>query len=255
MLLSIDIGNSNITLGVYSGEKLMMVARLATDKNLTADQYTVTIKQILELKSVDYKSIHGAVIGSVVPAVGAAVDKAVSKLCGVTPLVLGPGVKTGLNIKIDNPGQLGADLAAGAVAAAKLYSAPCIIFDLGTATTVSVMDEDYNFLGGAIAAGLHTTLDALASRTAQLPYINIEAPEKIIGTNTVDSMKSGLIYGAAAMMDGMIDRIEEEIGLPASVVATGGLASIVVPLCKRKIIFDENLLLEGMRFIYERNTK
>lgn len=255
MLLSIDVGNTNITLGAFLKKELKMVARMATNSSLTADQYAVDLKNILALKEVDFHEIHGAVIGSVVPQVGAALTEAVRELCGIDPIVLGPGIKTGLNIKIDNPGQLGADLAAGAVAAAHLYPAPCIIFDLGTATTISVLDADNNFLGGAIAAGLHTTLDALASRTAQLPHINIEAPDKCIGTNTVDSMKSGLVFGAAAMIDGMIDRIEDEIGGKAAVVATGGLSAIVVPLCRREIIYNDNLLLEGMRLIYERNKK
>ena len=255
MLLSVDIGNTNITMGIYEQETLQSVARIATDPARTADSYAVDIKTILELKEIDYRKIDGAVIGSVVPPVGASIAEAVRLLCGVEPVILGPGVKTGLNIRIDDPGQLGADLAAGAVVAAALYSMPCIIFDLGTATTVSVMDAEGNFLGGAIAAGLRTTLNALASHTAQLPFINIEPPERVIGTNSVDSMKSGLVIGAAAMMDGMIERIEEELGQKATVVATGGLSGIVVPLCRQEIIFNDNLLLEGMRIIYNRNKK
>ncbi len=255
MLLSVDIGNTNITMGIYDKEELQSVARIATDPNKTSDSYAVDIKAVLELKGIDYRQIDGAVIGSVVPPVGAAMVEAIQLLCGVKPILLGPGVKTGLNIRIDDPGQLGADLAAGAVAAASLYPMPCIIFDLGTATTVSVMDAEGRFLGGAIAAGLRTTLNALASHTAQLPFINIEPPKTIIGTNSIDSMKSGLVIGAAAMMDGMIDRFEEELGQKATVVATGGLSGIVVPLCRREIIFNDNLLLEGMRIIYNRNVK
>lgn len=255
MLLSVDIGNTNITTGIYDQERLLSVARIATDPNKTADSCAVDIKALLELRGIDYRAIDGAVIGSVVPPVGAAVAEAIRLLCGIEPILLGPGIKTGLNIRIDDPGQLGADLAAGAVAAAALYPMPCIIFDLGTATTVSVMDAEGNFLGGAIAAGLRTTLNALASHTAQLPFINIEPPEKVIGTNSVDSMKSGLVIGAAAMMDGMIERIEEELGQKATVVATGGLGGIVVPLCRREIIFNDNLVLEGMRIIYNRNVR
>lgn len=255
MLLTIDVGNTNITLGVYEGKNLKMTGRIATEIKNTADQYAVELKNILALKGVDIADIDGAVIGSVVPAVGSALTGAIGTACGITPLVLGPGIKTGLNILIDNPAQLGADLAAGGVAAAAKYPMPCIVFDLGTATTVSVLDKNGAMLGGAIAAGLATTLHALTSRTASLPGISIEAPGKVIGSNTVDCMKSGLIFGAAAMMDGMCERIEEELGEKATVVATGGLSSVVAPFCRRAIICDDDLLLEGLRLIFERNRK
>lgn len=255
MLLTIDVGNTNITLGVYDGENLKMTARIATNAKNTADQYAVELKNILALKGVAMENIDGAIIGSVVPTVGVALTGAIRTACSITPLVLGPGVKTGLNICIDNPAQLGADLAAGAVGAAAKYPLPCIVFDLGTATTATVLDKDGRFLGGAIAAGLQTTLYALTSRTASLPGISIEAPGKVIGTNTVDCMKSGLVYGAAAMIDGMIDRIEEELGEKATVIATGGLSAVVTPLCRREIIYDDDLLLDGLRLIYQRNRK
>lgn len=255
MLLTIDIGNTNITLGAYEGEKLQMLARMATDNRRTEDQYAVELRDILDINGVQAAAIDGAIISSVVPHVGAVMRQAAAKLCGVAPLVLGPGVKTGLNIKIDNPAQLGADLAAGAVAALAICPPPCIIVDLGTATTISVLDKEGAFLGGAIAAGIGITLDALSSRTAQLPAIHIEAPKKVIGSNTVDCMKSGLVLGAAAMVDGMIDRIDEELGEEASVIATGGLAREVVAVCRRQIRLEENLLLEGLRLIYEKNKK
>lgn len=255
MLLTIDVGNTNITLGVYEGETLKMTARVATDIKNTADQYAVELKNVLALKGVAIEKIDGAIIGSVVPAVGTALTGAIQTACGIKPLVLGPGIKTGLNILIDNPAQLGADLAAGAVGAAAHYPLPCIVFDLGTATTATVLDRNGGLLGGAIAAGLQTTLYALTSRTASLPGISIEAPDKVIGSNTVDCMKSGLVYGAAAMIDGMIDRIEEELGEKATVIATGGLSAVVTPLCRREIIYDDDLLLEGLRLIYLRNRK
>lgn len=169
-------------------------------------------------------------------------------------MVLGPGVKTGLNIKIDNPAQLGADLAAGAVGAMGKYPTPCVIIDMGTATTLSVLDKEGAFVGGAIAAGIRSTLDALSTNTAQLPFINLQAPDSVVGTNTVSSMQSGLILGAAAMLDGMIDRIEEEIGELASVIATGGLAEMVVENCRREIVIDNNLLLDGLYKIYKKNS-
>lgn len=255
MLLTIDIGNTNITLGAYEGKELKMLARMATDLRRTADQYAVELRDIMDINGMPAAAIDGAIISSVVPHAGAVTKEAVRKLCGVTPLVLGPGVKTGLNIKIDNPAQLGADLAAGAVAALAICTPPCIVVDLGTATTISVLDKEGAFLGGAICAGIGITLDALASRTAQLPAIHIEAPQKVIGSNTVDCMKSGLVLGAAAMVDGLIDRIEEELGAETAVIATGGLAREVVAVCRRQIRLEENLLLEGLRLIYEKNKR
>lgn len=255
MILTVDIGNTNITVGAYEGEKLIFISRLATDKRRTSDQYAIELRNILHLNGLSSSSLEGAIVSSVVPLVGAAMCSAIKKLGNVTPMVLGPGVKTGLNIRIDNPAQLGADLAAGAVAAIAKYPTPCIIFDLGTATTISVIDKDGAFLGGAIAAGPATTLDALATHTAQLPYIDFTAPQKVIGSNTVESMKSGIVVGAAAMLDGMAKRMEAELGCKATLVATGGLASSVTKYCEREVIIDDNLLLEGLRLIYNKNLK
>ncbi len=253
MILTIDIGNTNITLGGYKDDKLQFVARLATDASLTADQYAVQLSSILQLHG--YRGeVRDAIIGSVVPTTGNAITGAIKLITGKAPIILGPGVKTGLNIKLDNPAQLGADLAAGAVGAMGKYKMPCVIIDMGTATTVSVMDKDGAFMGGVIAAGIRSTLDALTSKTAQLPAINIEAPKSVIGKNTVDSMKSGLVFGAAAMLDGIVDRIIEETGENATVVATGGLAEMVVKNCKREVIIDNDLLLEGLYKIYKKNS-
>ena len=253
MLLAIDIGNTNITLGGYRDEILTFTARLATDYRMTSDQYAVSLSQILSLYGQDAYEIEDCIISSVVPQVGSAVSRAVSQLCEIVPLMIGPGVKTGLNIKIDNPAQLGADLVVGAVGAMAEYTLPCVVVDMGTASTVSVIDAKGNFLGGAIAAGVRLTLKALAENTAQLPAIDIEAPRSVIGTNTVDSMKSGLVFGTAAMIDGLLDRIEEEMGETPTVVATGGLSKEIIAHCKRNIIYNENLLLEGLREIYQKN--
>ncbi len=253
MILTIDIGNTNITLGGYKQDKLQFVARLATDTSLTSDQYAVQLSSILQLRGY-MGEISDAIISSVVPTIATAVTGAIKLITGKEPVILGPGVKTGLNIKLDNPAQLGADLAAGAVGAMGKYKMPCIIIDMGTATTVSVMDKDGAFVGGVIAAGIRSTLDALTSKTAQLPAINIEAPKSVIGKNTVDSMKSGLVFGAAAMLDGIVDRIIEETGEDATVVATGGLAEMVVKNCKREVIIDNDLLLEGLYKIYKKNN-
>ncbi len=253
MLLTIDIGNTNITLGAYRGEVLTFTARLKTDPDKTADEYAIQFKDILELYQCHYSDIEACIISSVVPAVGSNVSLAVSRLCDIVPLSVGPGLKTGLNIKIDNPAQLGADLVAGAVGAISEYTLPCIVIDMGTASTVSVIDKNGMYLGGAIAAGVRLTLKALFENTAQLPSIHIEAPRSVIGTNTVDCMKSGLVFGTASMIDGLIERITDELGEKPTVVATGGLSKEIVTYCKNDIIYNENLLLDGLREIYEKN--
>lgn len=254
MLLAIDIGNTNITLGLFEEDLLKMTARLATDPRKTADEYAIDIKDVLSLHGEDMREIEDCIISSVVPAVGSAISSAVALLCHTVPLMLGPGVKTGLNIKIDNPAQLGADLAAGAVGALNEYTMPCIVIDMGTATTISVLDRNGAFLGGTIGAGVRMTLKALAEGTAALPAIGISSPKSVIGRNTVDCMQSGIVLGTAAMLDGIIDRIEEELGETATVVATGGLSKEIISYCKNDIIYNENLLLDGLRLIYEKNN-
>ena len=174
---------------------------------------------------------------------------------GVKPLVLGPGIKTGLNIRTDNPAQLGADLVAGAVAALHRFPMPCLIFDLGTATSITVLDKNGVLQGVSICAGVDIMLEALFNRTALLPHIHIEQPQSVIGRNTVHAMQSGLIYGTAAMLDGMAARIEEELGMQATLAATGGIAKKILPACKRNFELCEHLLLDGLRLIYEKNTK
>lgn len=253
MLICIDIGNSNITIGVFEDEALKFTARLATDTRRTSDQYAIEIRDIIEIYGIKSADITHAAISSVVPTVGSAIERAVNRLFGIRSVVLGPGVKTGLNIKIDNPAQLGADLAAGAVGALAKYPTPTIVIDMGTASTISVLGKNGEFLGGVIAAGVKLTMDALASRTAQLPSVSIEAPKKTIGTNTADCIKSGLIMGQSAMIDGLITKIERELGEPATVVATGGLAPDVVKYCDHDISIDDNLLLEGLRIIHSKN--
>lgn len=254
MLLTIDIGNTNITLGAYDAGVLSFTARLATETAKTADQYAVELKNLLSLECIGSEEIEDCIISSVVPSVGKSLSAAVSKLCHIVPLMLGPGVKTGLNIKIDNPAQLGADLVAGAVGALDAYTMPCVIIDMGTASTVSVLDRNGTFLGGAIAAGVRLTLKALTENTAQLTSIPIEAPPSVIGRNTVECMQSGLVYGTAAMIDGMLEKIEQELGETPTVVATGGLSKEIIVHCKRNIIYSENLLLDGLRAIYEKNN-
>ena len=255
MLLAIDMGNTCITLGVYEGEQLRVVARLATDHERTSDQYAIELRDVLGIHGICPDDLDGAILCSVVPVLTDGICRAVRKITGIETMVLGPGIKTGLNIRLDNPAQLGADLVAGAVAAIDRYPMPCIIYDLGTATTISVINGRGEFLGGIITAGIGISLDALVSRTSQLPYIGLDAPEKVIGTNTVASMKSGMVFGTACMMDGLAERIEEELGERATLVATGGRAPEIIAHCRRDIELVYTRQLDGLRLIYQRNKK
>ncbi len=255
MLLTIDIGNTNITLGIYNGDKLNFVSRIATEREKTADQYAIELRNIFHIYNISKLDIDGSIISSVVPELSTSLKKAMILLTGKAPMIVGPGIKTGLDIRIDNPSQLGADLAVGAVAALAKYDLPCIIFDLGTATTISVLGKNGEFLGGSISAGVGVSLNALTDRTSMLPKISIETPKKAIGKNTIESMQSGLILGAAAMLDGLTKRMEDEIGAKATLVATGGLAPEIIKNCEREIIFDDNLLLDGLKIIYDKNKK
>ncbi len=255
MLLTLDIGNTNITMGVYDGRELKFVSRLSTDRLRTKDQYAVDIRAILDIYGTPLKDVDGAIVCSVVPQLTAPVSQAIKQLTGLMPLVVGPGIKTGLNIKISNPSILGADLVAGCVAAIEHYPCPAIVLDLGTATTFSVLDSTKGMIGGVIMPGMVISLDALTARTSLLQSIGFEAPSSVVGTTTADCMRSGMIFGTAAMIDGMCDRIEAELGQKCTVVATGGLSGVVVKYFKRKIEYNDNLLLEGLRLIYQKNQK
>lgn len=253
MILSVDIGNSIVNIGVTSKGKMRFLARIATDTVRTEDQLAVEISAIFSLYDTNLSDIGGAVIGSVVPQLSPIVRRAIKKLTGLSPLVIGPGVKTGLNICIDNPAQLGADLVAAAVAANVVYPRPCIIFDLDTATKAIVLDRKGSCIGCSIMPGVAISLEALSSRAAQLPHINLEDTPVVIGKNTIDSMKSGTLLGTASMLDGMAQRIEDVLGEKATLVITGGLSDVIIPHCKREIIANPTLVLDGLRIIYERN--
>lgn len=253
MVLAVDIGNSNIVIGCCRDNKITFVERLSTKPDSTILEYAISFKNVLELYGITKEDIDGAIISSVVPSVTSTVLGAVKKITGIDALVIGPGLKTGLNIMIDNPAQLGSDLVVDAAAGIAEYPLPLIIFDMGTATTVSVIDENKNYLGGMIIPGVNISLNALTARTSQLPKISLDPPKKVIGRNTIDSMKSGILYSTAASLDGIIDRIEEETGKKYTVVATGGLAGRIIPMCKKKIILDDELLLKGLIIIYNKN--
>ena len=253
MILAIDIGNTNIVVGCIDKEKTYFIERLSTVRTKTELEYAVDIKVVLDLYHVKRADIEGCIISSVVPQITNIAKLAVEKILKKEPIVLGPGVKTGLNIMMDHPGQLGADLVADAVAGIAEYQVPLIIVDMGTATTVSVVDDKKNYVGGMIMPGMRVSLDALTARASQLSGISIEAPKRLIGKNTIECMKSGVLYSNAAAIDGIIERIEEEIGQKATVIATGGLAKKIVPHCKKEIILDEYLLLKGLMVIYVKN--
>ncbi|MCI8616519.1 type III pantothenate kinase [Parablautia intestinalis] len=253
MILAIDIGNTNIVIGCITQDKISFVERVSTDISKTELEYVVEFKTLLELYKVKMKEITGCIIASVVPPLNNIVKNAMEKLFHISPLLVGPGVKTGLNILMDNPGQVGSDLIVNAVAGLKYYGAPIIMIDMGTATTISVVDKNKNYIGGMILPGVKVSLESLVDRTSQLPRISLEAPKKVIGTNTIDCMKSGIIMGQAACIDGMIDRIWDELGYQAPVVATGGLACHIVPCCKKKITCDNELTLKGLEIIYKKN--
>lgn len=255
MILAIDMGNTNIVIGCIDDKKIYFVETLSTDLSKTELEYAIGFKTVLELYKIDVESITGSILSSVVPPLSNIIKSAVEKIVGLSPLVIGSGIKTGLNILMDNPKQLGSDLVVDAVAALNEYGAPSIVIDCGTATTLSVIDKNKNYIGGQILPGVKISLDSLVSRTSQLSRISLEAPKKIIGKNTLDCMKSGIIFGSASCIDGMIDRIEEELGYKTTVIATGGLAKVIVPHCKRKIILDNNLLLKGLKIIYDKNLE
>lgn len=255
MLLAIDIGNTNIVLGCIKDDEILFKARIATDRTRTSDQYGVEIKNMLEAFGISRDDIDDCIIASVVPPVFNSVQTGVLKVIGKQPMVVGPGLKTGLNIHVDIPSQVGSDLIVAAVAALAEYPAPLVLIDLGTATTIEVIEPENVFIGGLIFPGVMVSLDSLSANAAQLPGISLDKPKRVVGKNTVDCMRSGMMYGTAAMLDGLIDRIAEELGHESTVIATGGLAQFVIPLCKHEIILEKELLLKGLNIIYKKNKR
>lgn len=255
MILTIDVGNTNIVLGCFDGGKIAFTERLSTDLGKTSLEYAILFRTALDIHAVKAELIDGAIIGSVVPPVTPVIRTALRKACKVNAYILGPGLKTGLNIRMENPASVGADLIAGAVGAMEDYPCPLMVIDLGTATTMCVVDQDETFIGGMIMPGIRVSLNSLVQEASMLQGISLETPKTVIGHNTVDAMRSGIIYGNAAMIDGMIDRTEEEIGQKITVIATGGLASRVIDSCLHSIILDPELVLRGLALIYGRNKK
>lgn len=255
MILAIDAGNTHIVLGCLEAKRTRTLARISTDPTKTTHEYAILIRDVLDFECIDIRELEGAIISSVVPAVTNTLRAAVRLLCRKEAMVLGDGIETGLNIRIDKPEQLGADLAVGAVAALALCPPPLIVIDIGTATTITVIDKEGAFRGGTISPGPVLSMKALAGSTAQLPEISVDVPKHCIGTDTISCMHSGAIYGAAAMLDGLIERMETELGYSATLIATGGLAACVLPHCHREIHYEPDLLLNGLKVIWDKNKK
>lgn len=253
MILAVDIGNTNIVIGCCNGEEILFRDRISTNHKATSLEYAAIFRDAFSLNGFTTEGLDGAIISSVVPSVTKSVKEAAERITHTESMVVGPGIKTGLSIMIDNPAQLGSDLVVDAVAGIKYYSVPLIIVDMGTATTLSVIGEKSEYLGGMIVPGVAVTHDSLISTTSQLPKIALEPPRRIIGKNTVECLKSGIMYGSAGAIDGLIDLINREMGKKCTVVATGGLSGTVIPLCRNEIILDNDLMLKGLMIIYEKN--
>lgn len=255
MILTVDIGNSNIVLGGVRDKEIVFEARLRTEPTKTSDQYCVDLKILMEVYGVSNTDIEGTIIASVVPQVLNSMRTAIQKLTGKVPLVVGPGLKTGLNILLENPGQTGADLVVADVAALREHKPPLIIIDMGTATTMSVLDKNGAHIGGCIIPGVKISMDALTDRTALLPGLQLDQPKKAIGRSTIDAMRSGIMMGTACMLDGMVERMEAELGSKTTVIVTGGIAKFIVPMCKTPMIYDKDLIIKGLAALYRDNKR
>lgn len=254
MLLAIDVGNTQTQAGVYSGEELLHEWRMSTERGATADELAADHDQILRLRGGSLGELDEMIVASVVPTLSSAYGSLALKYLRSEAIVIGPGVRTGISLAIDNPRELGADRIANAVAAHRRHGGPCIVVDFGTATTFDAVSEAGEYLGGAIAPGIETSLDALTSRAARLVRVDLVAPPRVIGKSTVESMRSGIVHGTVAMVDGMVQRMREELGGDAFVLATGGLASLVYPLSEQIDENDPLLTLEGLRLVHELNV-
>ncbi len=255
MILAIDIGNTNIVLGGFMDNELKFVARIATNASKTEDEYATKIKSILVLHEVDKAEIKGAIISSVVPPLTRTMRDAVRMVYSVEPLLVGPGMKTGINIHCDDPSTVGADLICACVAANSIYGNPSLVIDMGTATKMMLIDSTGTFIGVSIIPGVNIALKALSGGTAQLPQISLEAPPSVIGKNTADCMRSGAVFGNASMIDGMIDRFAEEMNCELKLIATGGLSKTIIKHCRHDIICDDDLVLKGLMILYDKNKK
>jgi len=253
VILTIDIGNSNIALGGFENDELSFNVRISTETKKTADEYASKILGVLAVHNVGKRDIKGAIISSVVPPLNSVIKDAVKIIWGIDSLMVGPGIKTGINIHCDTPSSVGADLICACVATNAIYGSPALIVDMGTATKMMVLNDKGAFIGVSILPGVLMGLNSLAEDTAQLPKVELEAPRLVVGKNTTDSMRSGVVFGNAAMVDGMIDRINKEVGVELSVYATGAIARFIIPHCNHEITYDETLVLRGLNILYNKN--
>ena len=255
MLFTIGINNTMTELGLIDGGKILAKDRISSVRGKTSLEYAVLFRSFLDMNGVGRDEIDGAILSSVVPYLTDIVQDAVKRTTGCTPLVVGPGIKNGLKIRIDDPKQLGVDIVARTVGGIERYGAPLILINMGSATTFSAVNAKGEFVGTVIVPGVGVSLNALVEATSQLPGIDLNAPRHVVGTNTVDSMKSGIVFGQAALIDGLVERICEEMDIDPAIAASGAYASTVVPACRTEITIDEDLLLVGLRAIYEKNRR
>ncbi len=255
MLLVIDIGNTNTVLGIYDGDVLAHHWRLATSRSRTSDEYGVLIRQLFEMAPHAIERIDGCIVACVVPPMQSTIVSMVERFFDLKPLVVGPGIKTGMPILYENPREVGADRIVNAVAAFERYQTSCVVVDFGTATTFDAISEDGRYLGGSIVPGVTISAEALFQRASKLPRVEIAAPDRVIGRNTVSSMQSGLLFGYVSMVDGMVDRIAEEMVAPLRVIATGGLSGLFAEHSRRIEDFDPDLTLVGLKILFERNQR
>ena len=255
MLLTADVGNTNIKLGIFDGDNLRYKLRFATDGKMTSDEFAVELYTFFQIYGIDYKKIDGSIISSVVPKVTQPLVDAIEIVMGVRSLIIGPGLKTGMDLKIDRPETLGGDIVCGCVGTYEKYGGPLIVIFMGTATVIAYVDENCAYRGGIIAPGVGISLDALTSRGALLPAVDLMAPKKAICTNTVDCMRSGIMNGTSCMLDGMIDLFMRETGKSCKIVATGGLAPQMIQNCTHEIVYEENIILNGLKSIYAKNHR
>ena len=255
MILAVDIGNSSIVVGGFQGDDLLFQARIRTDTTKTSDEYCIDLMSILDVYRQKRSQIEGSIIASVVPQVTNALKTALKKVSDKECLVVGPGLKNGLNMKIENPSLAGADLVVGAVAALREHKPPMIVVDMGTATSLTVLDSTGALVGGSICPGVQVSLDALTQHTALLPGLQLDQPRRAIGKNTIECMRSGVMLGAASMIDGLVERMEQELGSKTQVILTGRIAKFIAPLCRTPLIYDSDLTLKGLAVLYRENSK
>lgn len=253
MILVIDVGNTNIVLGLYKQRELIHHWRLSTNRSSTSDEYGMLVFNLFQYANIQFEQVQGVILSSVVPPLMRALEDMCTQYLRRKPLIVGPGIKTGLNIRTDNPKEVGADRIVNAVAALHQYGAPCVIVDFGTATTYDYIDENEQLIGSAIAPGIGISTEALYQRAAKLPRIELVKPKSVIGRNSVASMQAGVIFGYVSQVDGIVTRIEQEFGVKATVVATGGLAELIASESSKIDIVNPMLTLEGLRLIYEKN--